>query len=173
GQWPYSLFTEGRGIAATVAGTWVSVFWGGLTVGRFLAGVLTDRLGVHRLLRFSMIGVILGAALIVPQVAALNALGMAVTGFMLAPIFPLLIASTRDRVGRAHAPNAIGFQVAAAGLGFAILPGLAGVLAGAIGLEVIGPFLVACALLMWALYEITARWQQTRRVGELASVPGR
>ncbi len=159
GQWPYSLFTEGRAVPEGIAGAWVSLYWGGLTAGRVVAGVIVDRIGTQRLLRLSMAGTLVGALLIMTNAGSvLNAIGMALTGFSLAAIFPSLISLTPARVGQAHAANAIGLQVSAAGLGVAALPGLAGVLADGLGLEIIGPFLLGAAMVQWGLYELSARY---------------
>jgi fucose permease len=77
--------------------------------------------------------------------------GLALLGLALAPIFPLLISATPDRVGSAHATHAIGFQVAAFYVGTAVLPGAAGLLAGRLGLDVLGPFLLGTACLFAVL----------------------
>jgi fucose permease len=156
GQWPYTLFTEGRSVDMNTAGLWVSVYWGSLTVGRILFGIVADRIGVIRIVRACMLGSICGAALLWWNlVDILGFLGLALIGFSLAPIFPLMISDTPRRVGGRHAANAIGFQIAGAGLGLAALPGLAGILAENVGLETIGPFLFALAVVMYLLHEVT------------------
>jgi fucose permease len=155
GQWPYTLFTEARGVAPSAAGMWVSIFWGSLTVGRIVSGFVVDRLGVVSSVRLCLIGVILGAAGVWWNVAdVVGFLGLALIGFSLAPLFPLLISHTPKRLGAAHAPNAIGFQVAAAGLGLSLVPGLAGVLAESLGLEIIGPFLLLASIATFLLHEV-------------------
>jgi fucose permease len=158
GQWTYSLFTEERGIAPAVAGVAVASYWGSLTVGRLVAGVLTRRVAVERLLRAGLVGALLGALVIWradgPEAAVA---GAAILGFSLAPIFPLLIVTTPRRVGVALSSQAIGLQVGAAYLGTAALPGLAGVLARHAGLDVIGPFLVIGALVVLGLHEAVDR----------------
>ena len=155
GQWPYTLFTEARGVAPSAAGMWVSIFWGSLTVGRIVSGFVVDRLGVVSSARLGLIGVILGAAGVWWNVAdVVGFLGLALIGFSLAPLFPLLISHTPKRLGAAHAPNAIGFQVAAAGLGLSLVPGLAGVLAESLGLEIIGPFLLLASIATFLLHEV-------------------
>jgi fucose permease len=78
-------------------------------------------------------------------------------GFGLAPVFPALIALTPLRIGADHAPNAIGFQVGAAGIGAAILPGLAGVLGDRYGLELIALFFATAAVLLFLAQETAAR----------------
>jgi fucose permease len=163
GQWPYTLFTEARSIEPAVAGIWVSIYWASLTVGRILFGIAASRIRVDTLLRAAMLGCICGAALIWWDPAEVQVLGihvsfvgLALLGFSLAPIFPLSMSNTQGLVGARHAPNAIGFQVAAASLGIAVLPGLAGVLAERRGLEVIGPFLLILAAIMLVLHEAFA-----------------
>jgi fucose permease len=83
--------------------------------------------------------------------------GLALLGFALAPVFPLLISSTPSRLGLADATNAIGFQVGAASLGIAILPGLAGALAERTSIEIVPPFLMATATIMLVLHEVAVR----------------
>jgi fucose permease len=154
GQWAYALFHEGRGVAESIAGVWVSIYWGSFTVGRFLIGFAADRIKQTVLLRSAMLGSAIGAALIWwNPINAAGFAGLALLGFSLAPVFPTLIFTTADRLGSEHAPNAIGFQMGAASLGTAAVPALAGVLAQRTNLEAIGPFLLAGVVLTIALHE--------------------
>ena len=158
GNWTYTLWTEGRGVAETVAGTWISIYWASLTIGRIVTGLVVDRVGAERILRWSLIGVMIGAALVAVQTVPLvSFLGLALVGFAEASIFPTMIAIVPGRFGAAHAPNVIGFQIGAAGLGYALVPGLAGVLAARIGLEVVGPYMVLIGFLMWLFFEASIR----------------
>ena len=158
GVWAYTLFTGSRGVSMVAAGTWVSVYWGSLFAGRVLAGLLVSRVTAHRLLRVSMIGVAVGAAALWLNVTSLTGyLGLALMGLASAAVFPSLIATTPARIGAAHAANAIGFQIAAAVLGQSLLPAAVGLLARWFGLEVIGPALLAAALLLLLLYETLNR----------------
>jgi fucose permease len=158
GQWPYTLFTEGRSVDPGTASFWVSIYWASLTVGRLLFGFVVRRIGVVPLLRASMLGVICGAVLIWwNPTHVLSFVGLALMGFSLAPLFPLSISNTPSQVGSEHAANAIGFQVAAASLGIAALPGLGGILAENLGLETIGPFLLVFSVVMFLLHEGSVR----------------
>lgn len=152
GQWSYTLFTESRQVTEAAASVWVSIYWGSLTVGRMLMGVIVPRLGNGRALRISMVGVLVGCLLLWLPIQWISFLGLALIGFASAPVFPLLTADTPRRVGAAHAANAVGFQIGASSIGIALQPGIAGWLADKMGLEVISPFLALMALAMWISY---------------------
>ncbi len=162
GQWSFSLFTEGRGIAASMAGVWVSAYWASLTIGRVLFGVVVSHVNVDNLLRTCMLVAVVGGAMVWFNVLPLGALAM--IGLVLAPIFPSLIATSPSRFKQQHTADAIGLQVAGAVLGGATLPGLVGVLAARLGLEVVGPCLVALGIVLFGLHESLIR---------LASAPPR
>lgn len=158
GQWLYSLLTESRGFTPALAGTSVGLYWGGLTAGRVVFGIAATRFRRRSILRMVMLAAPLATLVIgwglspVVTVAASTLLG-----FMLAPIFPLLISATPDRIGREYAVHAIGFQISAAYLGGAGLTWAAGVLAKGYGLEVLGPFLFCASIALLALHEISLR----------------
>lgn len=153
-QWGYPLFTEGRGMNLEAAGTLVSIYWATFTLGRLLFGVIADRVPLVPTIRLCMLVIVFGAVLMWQNSSeVLNALGLALMGFALAPIFPLLISDTPKRLGAGHANNAIGFQVSAASFGIGILPGLAGILTEQISLEIVGPFMVVLSVMMLVLYQ--------------------
>lgn len=156
GHWAYTLLTESRGIAPEVAGLWAGSYWGMFTVGRVLAGLYARRLGLHTLLRFSLLVALVGALLVWwSPVDGVGLLGVALTGFAIAPIFPAMVSGTSQRVGAHHAANTIGMQIGAAGLGGAVLPGVAGILARNFSLEIIPVYLVAIIILLFALYSFS------------------
>jgi fucose permease len=88
---------------------------------------------------------------------AVGLVGLAALGFAFAPIYPLLVALTPERVGRRHVTQAVGLQVAAAYLGTAALPAAAGTLAAVVGLEIIAPFVAGGAVAVALLHEVAAR----------------
>lgn len=161
GQWLYTLLTEARGLLPALAGIWVSVYWGSLTVGRLLSGAIVARITVRRLLQLCMLGAILGVLLLWINLAPwLSLAGVALLGVSLAPMFPSLISLTPARMGPAHAANTVGFQIAAAMLGGATLVSGFGLLADRSGLETLGPFLLVAAVCLTIVFQILDR--QTR-----------
>lgn len=146
GAWAFTLFTESRGVGVAAAGMSVSAYWGCLTAGRFLSGFLVEHASPRQILRGCMAGALVGTAMVWLNVSVpLSFLGMGLLGLSLAPVFPMLIATTPARVGEAHTASAVGFQVGSAALGQSLIPAMVGVLVTHAGLESIGAALFASA----------------------------
>lgn len=158
GSWTYSLLTLSRNVPVEVAGLWAGSYWATFTIGRILAGVLTRRFGNANLLRAGFFLALSGSLLLWwNPFPASSILAVSVIGFALAPIFPALVSGTSARVGEQHAANTIGMQIAAAGLGAAVVPSIAGVLAENISLEAIPVYLVIVFIILIAVYVIASR----------------
>lgn len=168
GAWAFSLLTEARGVSLMIAGTWVSLYWGALTVGRILSAMLADRWPVCWLLRGCIAGQAAGALLLWFNLCQLSSLlGLVLLGLASAPIFPTLIASTPSRIAQNHLANTVGFQIAAAVLGQSLLPALVGVLARHLSLEVVAPAVLAAAALLYVLHEaLNIQQRKAMRVGD-------
>jgi fucose permease len=88
---------------------------------------------------------------------AVSLLGLFLAGFAMAPIFPGLVSSTSQRVGKRYAGNTIGIQLSAAAIGGALLPSLGGSLAVRYSLEAIPVMLSISLLALFILYLISTR----------------
>ncbi len=144
GTWTYTLLTESRGVDKALAGFFAGSYWFTFTIGRILAGLVTKRVGVNRLVLGGLAGALLGAGLLIwnPSEIA-NVVAVAIIGLSIAPIFPAMMSGTKTRVGDHDAANTIGLQMAATGFGIAVIPSLMGVLARQLSLEVIPVCLLA------------------------------
>jgi len=138
GTWTYTLLTESRGVDKTLAGFFAGSYWFTFTAGRIVAGLFARRLGVHKLVLGGVVGALLGTGLLAwNPIEVANVAAVGIIGLSIAPIFPAMMSGTRMRVGDRYAANTIGMQMAATGLGAAVIPGLMGVLARRISLEII------------------------------------
>ena len=154
GQFASTLFVDGRGVSAEVAGAWVSVYFSGMLVGRVLLGLAGDRLEPGALLRVGTGGAVLGAALLWwAPLPLVGFVGLALMGLALSPVYPTGMALTPRRVGRRHSANAIGFQIAGGSVGSALVPYLLGLLTHPFGLGVIAAALFALAVLQFFVHE--------------------
>jgi fucose permease len=164
GIWAYTLLVESRGMDPHLAGMLVGGYWAMFTAGRIVAGLSAGRVGVDRLVIIGLGSIFVGAAIWWwnpswwwNPIGAANFVGLGLIGFGVAPIFPGLMSGTSARVGVRFAANTIGVQMAAAGVGNAILPSSVGALAQATSLEVIpGCVLMMCAGLL-VLYPLAVR----------------
>jgi fucose permease len=156
GTWTYSLLTESRGIDPTAAGLWSGSYWATFTIGRVLAGLYAKKAGVNLLVQGSLVGALLGAALLVWNPShIINLVAVALIGFSIAPIFPALMSGTSRRVGAKFAANTIGMQMTASGLGTAIIPSILGVLARRFSLEIIPICLGVVFLALFGFYRLS------------------
>ena len=147
GQWAATVLAS-RGATPAQAAAAAACFWAGLAVARIALGFVVDRIGPDRLLRLATPVGALAAFAFALDLAALPALILLAA--MLAPVYPTLMARTPARLGAALAVHAIGFQVAAAMAGVAVLPGAMGLAADILGAGVV-PWLVLVLALLLAL----------------------
>lgn len=155
GQWAYTLLTQSRGIAEEVAGPWVSVYWGVFTGGRIFFGFIANRFNPTHLLRWSLVGTIVGAVLLAwNPLPLIGSIGLILTGFAEAPIFAMLMTTTPQRFGLEHAENGVSLQMVAVGLGSAIFPGLIGTIGKTYGLESMTLTFVVLAVLAFIAHEL-------------------
>lgn len=168
GQWAFTLFTEARGLTDESARFWVSIYWGTFTAGRFLFGVISPWLPPKTWLRGCVVLTAVSVALLLfPNQMGLGLLALALSGVAQAPIFATLISLMPRFVGEEHASNAIGYVVGAAGVGIAILPSTAGILAEQFSLEAIPPFILLQTIVLIGLFEALLR-SQSKRSGAVA-----
>jgi len=161
GRWASSLFIEGRGISTETAGMWVSLYGGMFTAGRVLAGFVDRWMTPLTFIRLSMAGSVIAALLLAwNPVEWSGGVALGLMGLMFAPIFPILVSVTPERLGNAHTANAIGFQIGAASIGAALLPGLTGVLAQSFSITVQPFVLLAATLAVLILHEFGVRGLQ-------------
>ena len=136
-SWTFSFLTEARLIPTQTAGFLTGGFWAMFTLGRLVAGFLSQRLGSRKIIFLGIILALSGSILLWwnPFEFA-NLIAVVLIGLAIAPIFPALMSGTSERVGEAFTANTIGFQMAMTGLGGALIPSLVGVLAKHFSLEI-------------------------------------
>jgi fucose permease len=158
GQWSFSVLTQSRGVAEGLAGLWVAAYWGSLTAGRLLAGAGGDRLQPGAALAGGMATALGGTVLFWWNPATwVGVVGLLLVGFGLAPVFPTLVLLTPQRVGTSRSTAVVGYQLAAAAVGAALLPGIVSVLVNRYGLAAVAPALVVFAASLILAAELTRR----------------
>ena len=161
GLWASSYLVVIRNLAEETAAFWLSLYFIGITIGRFMAGFLTTKLNNKQLILLGcgMIGAgIVILFLPVPEPFLLVSLFL--IGFGCAPIFPSLIHETPTNFGKANSQAIIGIQMAFAYMGSMLMPPLFGYLAELTNFYLfpfyLGGFLVLMVLMIKWLYRRVA-----------------
>jgi fucose permease len=171
-QWAFTVLTESRGIRAAAAGVAVGAYWGSIGAGRVVFGVMANRVGIDRLLRYCLLAAAGGVALFAAQLSIeATFAGLVLAGVGLAPVFPCLMTRTPQRLGAALSTHAIGFQVGAAMIGAAAVPAALGLLAGFSGLETVPIAATALAGILWLLHEWLIRRSSIERTVSMGLDP--
>lgn len=159
GQWSFTVMTEARGMSKETAGLWVTIYWASIATGRVVFGFIIDRLGIDLLLRLSMLAAVIGTGLFAANLT-FSAAALILLGLGLASIYPCLMTRTPQRLGKAYAAHAIGFQVSAAMVGAAMFPSLCGWLAQSRGLEVVTLATVGMSATLLVIHEGLLRFDR-------------
>ena len=162
--WSASYFSQVKGIDGESAAAYASLFYIGLTVGRFLGGFMMDKLGDRKMIQLgtliSACGVLL---LLIPIASELPAvIGFIVIGLGYAPIYPCIIHSTPDNFGAENSAGIIGIQMASAYLGATFMPPLYGFLGGFMGYGIMPVYLLLFMGLM--IYMVEKTFRMTKKI---------
>jgi fucose permease len=157
GRWCYTVLTEWKAIPVQAAGVAASCYFGSICAGRFLLGAVLDRVGATRMVRFGTIVAVVGTSSFAFGQGLVAAVGLVLTGFALAPIFPTLVAQSAGRFPRSDLARVIATCVACAILGSATMPYLAGAATRVFGLGAIAMATVILASLLIVMHERVVR----------------
>ena len=157
--WASSFLVSIRGIAPETAAGFASLFFIGITGGRFLSAFISSKLQSEAMIRAGIFLIFAGIGLVLmPSEADLFSLtGLVIIGLGCAPIFPSIIHSTPKNFGEENSGALVGVQMASAYTGSALMPPLFGLLAGLFGLGIFPLFLAALAVLLFTLTTLLNR----------------
>jgi fucose permease len=137
GLWGSSYMVLEKGITKEAAASFISLFYLGITAGRFFSGLLTLKLNTKNIIRVGQGLIIVGIALIFLSITPTALLaGLILTGLGCAPIYPGLLYQTPERFGKKASQSMMGLQMACAYLGSTFSPPLIGLLTEKISITI-------------------------------------
>ena len=155
GLWASSYLVEYRGVDAETAASFASLFFLGITAGRFLCGFIADRIGDKNMIRIG--ASIIGAGILfiaLPLQTPLTALaGLVIIGIGAAPVYPSIIHSTPHHFGKENSHAIVGIQMASAYVGSTFMPPVFGLVARHIHIGFYPLFMAIFVLLMLVMTE--------------------
>jgi len=129
GLWGSSFLIQAKNIPMDIAATWISLYYGGITAGRFLSGFISFKLSNTQMIRLgisiSLAGILL---MMLPLPDYMTLIALLMIGFGFSPIFPSMIHETPKNFGAKNSQAAIGFQLGFGYIGIAFMPPLVGML---------------------------------------------
>ena len=158
-QWASTYFVEVKGISIERAASFASLFYIGITAGRFISGFITDKLGDRKMILLGSSVLIVGIlTLAIPSSSyELAFASFIIIGLGCAPIYPCIIHSTPYNFGAKNSGAIIGIQMASAYLGATFMPPIFGVLGNASTFAIMPLYLLVFVLLMLVMIELTFR----------------
>ena len=153
--WGSTYLVRHIGMDEERAASLASLFFIGITSGRFLSGFLTYKFTDETMTRLGQGIIGLGVlVMLLPLGEASATVGLLMVGFGCAPIYPCVIHSTPAHFGEENSQAIIGVQMASAYTGIMIMPPIFGVLANHISVALLPWYLGGILVLMVAMCEI-------------------
>ena len=155
--WSSSYLVGAKGVTAQKAAAFAALFCIGITAGRFLSGLVTEKLGDYNLIRIGTGILLLGCiAMILPLKTDAAALGgLVVMGLGCAPVYPSIIHATPDNFGAQNSQAIIGIQMASAYVGSTFMPPVFGLIANHISVALMPFFVLFFIVLMYIMVKKT------------------
>ena len=155
GLWASSYLVEYKQVDTETAATFASLFYLGITVGRFISGFVADRIGDKNMIRIGVSVMLAGVVLILlPVPTTVCALaGLIVIGFGGAPVYPSIIHSTPSHFGKENSHAIVGIQMASAYCGTTLIPPIFGLIAQHVTIAVYPFYLAVFVLILLGMTE--------------------
>ncbi|HIZ03020.1 MAG TPA: MFS transporter [Candidatus Borkfalkia avistercoris] len=164
-NWASTYFVEVKGVSAEQAAQLATLFYIGLTAGRFISGFIADKIGDRKMIVIGTAVLSCGIiSLLIPAPSVVAIIGFIVIGFGCAPIYPCIIHSTPTNFGAESSGSIIGIQMAGAYVGSTFIPPLFGLLGRRLGFEIMPVYLAIFAVLMIIMTESTFRITRKRTI---------
>ena len=160
GLWGGTYAVEKFGVSHETSALWSSMFYFGITAGRFISGFVSMKFGNKSLIRFGQVGIILGALImLLPSGSLKLPVALFVTGLGCAPIYPSVIHETPVTFGKSLSQAMIGVQMACAYMGTMLMPSVLGFLAEHVTIGIF-PFYI---LIIVAVMVVCTEWVNRKK----------
>ena len=148
GVWSSTFFAEYKGFSPDKAARTAMLFYIGMTLGRFVSGLVGKKLSSMQILKIC-VGILLSSSVIIalPLPSYVAAIGLLLFGFGMGPTFPNLSYLVPSLFGRDISQSVIGIQLASTYLGIMIMPPLFGTVAERVSAGLFPYFLFALMIL--------------------------
>lgn len=156
GLWGSSYMVVKKGLSPETAATLTSVFYLGITIGRFLSGFMAIKFDSKFMVRLGQTIAFIGTlTLIFSFNTVVMAIGFILIGLGCAPVYPSLLHQTPQRFGKEISQSVMGIQMASAYIGSTFSPMIAGLLFDNINISFYPFVLTFFVVFMFIMVEIS------------------
>ena len=121
GTWGASFLVNTHNYSPDVAARWISLYFGGIMLGRLISGFISIKASDNTLIRGGIVTALLGMLLLVLPLGSISVAGLLLIGVGFGPIFPSILHSVPERFGAKYSADLTGFHMGGAyGIGFAV-----------------------------------------------------
>ena len=143
GTWGSTYLVEARGFLPEDGAKMLTLYYVGMALGRFLSGVLSNKINTWKRIGMGVVGVLIAVA-----VLPFSAIGLFLVGLGNGSIYPNMIHLTPHNFGAEVSQSIMGSQIAAAYIGVMLTPPLFGVISSLIGIQCFPYFLIVLFIIM-------------------------
>ncbi len=149
-QWASTYFVEVKGVDKERSAMLASLFYIGITFGRFISGFFIDKIGDKKAIIIGCSFLFLGIILLSLPI---NCFPLAISSFIIlgfgcGPIYPCFIHSTPTNFGNENSSSIVGLEMTSAYIGTTFMSPLFGLLGNRFGFKIMPIYLIFFALLM-------------------------
>lgn len=158
--WTSSYFAGTKeGISQELIASFGSLIFGGLMLGRFISGFISNKLGDEKLIRIGIVVEIVGILLVVIPSSRyyIAMVGFLIIGTGMGPIYPSIQHMAPDHFGKKYSASVIGLQMASAYIGSTFMPTVFGFIQQNIGIGIMPIYLMGFAILNFAFLKLAYR----------------
>ncbi len=157
GTWGATFAVNVFALSPAEAAKWVSLIYGGIMLGRLVAGFAAMKLSDNTMIKCGMVITFFGIVFLALPIGPTALFGFLIMGFGFGPIFPSILHAVPERFGKTYAADITGFHMGGAyAIGF-VIQLLFGFVASWTTFKITPFVLMGVCVLMITANEITVR----------------
>lgn len=114
GTWGATYAVHEFDLAPEVAAKWVSLYYGGIMLGRIIVGFVPERIGDDMRVKCGVLISLAGIVFLALPVGNIALAGLLLIGIGFGPVFPAVIHSVPDRFGSTYSADLTGYHMGGA-----------------------------------------------------------
>ncbi len=142
GYWGSTYFVEAEGLTEAMGAGYITFYYVGITVGRFISGILAKKMRPQKIvyLGFFLVGTAI-ALLLLPIPPVFKAVALCLIGLGNGPFFPNMTYLTPKNFGVENSQSIVSTQMAFCNIGILTVPPLFGFIANKVGMQIFPLFI--------------------------------